>query len=67
MNHRPDDPAPRTGQRDPRRASPMAAGGAQPLALWRQLVGVAGALSAIRGGQSGTAALQVAQKYFTIK
>ena len=57
MNHRPDDPAPRTGQRDPRRASPMAAGGAQPLALWRQLVGVAGALSAIRGGQSGTAAL----------
>ena len=57
MNHRPDDPAPRTGQRDPRPASTMAAGGAQPLALWRQLVGVAGALSAIRGGQSGTAAL----------
>ena len=57
MNHRPDDPAPRTGQRDPRPASPMAAEGAQPLALWRQLVGVAGALSAIRGGQSGTAAL----------
>ena len=41
MNHRPDDPAPRTGQRDPRPASTMAAGGAQPLALWRQLVGVA--------------------------
>jgi len=30
---------------------------AQPVALWRQLNAVAGALQAVRGGQSGTAAL----------
>ncbi len=51
----------------PRRARPLASPGddthramaaaSQPVALWQQLEAVAGALQAIRGGQSGTAAL----------
>ena len=32
-------------------------GGAQPVALWQQLLGVAGALQSVRSGQSGTVAL----------
>ena len=55
-------PAPRSGPGNPRHArSPAAggvtAGGAPSIALWQQLLAVAGALQAIRAGQSGTAAL----------
>lgn len=50
---------PARGAPRPARPSDAAAvqAGRAPLALWQQLTGVAGALAAIRGGQSGTAAL----------
>ncbi len=65
---KPGNGPPRASQNGPRPARPPAVGtgastarnpttGAQPIALWQQLLGVAGALQAIRAGQSGTAAL----------
>jgi 16S rRNA (cytosine967-C5)-methyltransferase len=72
MNHspagapRPVSSSPRaTGGRDRPAQGPNAGSGAQPgkssgaqsVALWQQLIGVAGALQAVRAGQSGTAAL----------
>ena len=71
MSDRTDEKSPRTGRGRASPANPAnrvdrvdrggAPAGAQPLALWQQLTGVAGALADIRGGQSGTAALAAVQ------
>ncbi len=61
MSDRTQEKPVRPAQGTPRSARPSDSAAVQagraPLALWQQLTGVAGALAAIRGGQSGTAAL----------
>jgi len=58
MNQPPAHPTSPSGAHpSPRRPAHPPSVGGQPVALWQQLDAVAGALQAIRGGQSGTAAM----------